>query len=198
MRGETDREQPGDRSEAETEEVSARRSFVVSPHIPTAEPAVLPCAVAGSMPTWLSASKPVKPEPKIRSGGIAKKGTSRFESMDAKYKGQCCDGTRKWGDGNPYKRSDGAMVYCCGACRQELPRPALTSEQMARIEANKAKALALRAAKQVTLALIAASTHAPPSHRVRPRHQSGSVPHALRLIGLTAALAQHSQQQRHG
>ena len=105
------------------------------------------------MPTWLSASKSAPKPPTIRSGGIAKKGTSRFESMDAKYKGQCCDGTRKWGDGNPYKRSDGAMVYCCGACRQELPRPALTSEQMARIEANKAKALALRAAKQVTLAL---------------------------------------------
>mmetsp|Transcript_5534 Transcript_5534/g.11990 ORF Transcript_5534/g.11990 Transcript_5534/m.11990 type:complete len:140 (+) Transcript_5534:1725-2144(+) len=103
------------------------------------------------MPTWLSASKPVKPEPKIRSGGIAKKGTARFDNMDAKYKGACCGGTRKWGDENPYKRSDGAMVYCCGACRQELPRPALTSEQMARIEANKAKALALRAAKQDSL-----------------------------------------------
>ena len=117
---------------------------------------MLPCAVRRfivTMPTWLSASKSAPKPPTIRSGGITKKGTSRFESMDAKYKGQCCDGTRKWGDGNPYKRSDGAMVYCCGACRQELPRPALTSEQMARIEANKAKALALRAAKQVTLAL---------------------------------------------
>ena len=122
---------------------------------------MLPCAVRRfivTMPTWLSASKSAPKPPTIRSGGIAKKGTSRFESMDAKYKGQCCDGTRKWGDGNPYKRSDGAMVYCCGACRQELPRPALTSEQVARIEANKAKALALRAAKQVSVVRLNADS----------------------------------------
>ena len=124
----------------------------------------LPCSrvavrrLTVTMPTWLSASKPVKPEPKIRSGGIAKKGTARFDNMDAKYKGACCGGTRKWGDENPYKRSDGAMVYCCGACRQELPRPALTSEQVARIEANKAKALALRAAKQVSVVRLNADS----------------------------------------
>ena len=97
------------------------------------------------MPTWLSASKPVKPdEPKIRSGGIAKKGTARFDNMDAKYKGACCGGTRKWGDLNPYKRSDGLLVYCCGACREELPRPTLTIEQKAMIEEKRQAALARR------------------------------------------------------
>ena len=98
--------------------------------------------------SWLSASRPAaaKPPPTIRSGGIAKKGTARFDNMEAKYKGLCCDGTRKWGDGNPYKRSDGILVYCCGACRQELPRPtsSLTDEQRARIEEKRQAALARR------------------------------------------------------
>ena len=61
--------------------------------------------------------------------------------MDAKYKGPCCGGTRKAGDGNPatcLKPGCNFKTYLCAKCRKPLP---LTKEQRKIIDASRERAL---------------------------------------------------------
>ena len=61
--------------------------------------------------------------------------------MDDKYKGPCCGGTRKAGDGKPatcLKPGCNFKAYLCAKCRKPLP---LTKEQREIIEASRERAL---------------------------------------------------------
>ena len=97
-------------------------------------------------------------------------GHKKNAEMDAKYKGNCCNGTRVWGadDCRPYTfvNEKGAefSVFCCGACRQPLPLPqlppaptpaavvtspvTLTAEQRANLEEKRQAALARKRARE--------------------------------------------------
>ena len=74
----------------------------------------------------------------------------RIDKMPQDYKGQCCNGNKKWGDGKGILVNNERVFYC-HACWAPLPK--LTPEEMlkmpevqARIAANKARAEAIRAA----------------------------------------------------
>ena len=44
----------------------------------------------------------------------------RAAAMLPKYKGPCCDGTKKWGDGKGSHDKAGKLFYECMACRRPL------------------------------------------------------------------------------
>ena len=69
--------------------------------------------------------------------------------MPAEYKGACCGGTKAHGDGNGRRTSNGEVYYLCHGCWKELGPET-------RIERNKQRALAIKAAKEAEKAADAA------------------------------------------
>lgn len=96
-------------------------------------------------------------KPRFKSGGSN-------TTMDAKYKGACCDGTKKWGEGNKsecmaggkhngitYKT--GEKYFVCGNCRLPLPVPA---EVTALLVSKAATAKEKRKQREIEKAVAAA------------------------------------------
>ena len=72
----------------------------------------------------------------------------RINKMPKEYKGICCDGIKKWGDGKGTLSANNERVYFCHACWSPLPKIVLTPEIRARIAENKARAEAIRDSRQ--------------------------------------------------
>ena len=117
----------------------------------------------GDLPEPTSAAHLAKLKP-LRVGGKMKEAACRDPSK-AKYLGQCCGGTRIWGDFHADEYVDGNRnsfaVFCCGACRLPLPLPlppapvaaspvTLTGAQIAAMEEKRQAALARKRAREET------------------------------------------------
>ena len=72
----------------------------------------------------------------------------RINKMPKEYKGVCCGGIKKWGDGKGTLSANNERVYLCHACWSPLPKIVITPEIRARIAENKARAEAIRASRQ--------------------------------------------------
>ena len=85
------------------------------------------------------------PKKKMRPGKTKAEGQKWVAKMPQEYKGPCCGGTKKWGDGKGCN-VDGKIEYYCYACNCILDI-ILTDEEKARAAKNKEVALARRAAR---------------------------------------------------
>ena len=78
----------------------------------------------GELPEPTSAAHLAKLEPLKRIGGKMSKEACQ-DPEKAKYIGECCSGTRMWGDlgADIYVDDKGKQwaVFCCGACKAPLP-----------------------------------------------------------------------------
>ena len=118
----------------------------------------------GELPEPTSAAHLAKLKPAGRLGGKMSKEACQ-DPEKAKYMGECCGGSRVWGDLGAEIYVDGKgkqwAVFCCGACKSPLPwlplpsppEPSppvtLTAEQKAVIEAKRQVALARKRAREV-------------------------------------------------
>ena len=113
----------------------------------------------GELPEPTTAAHIAKLSPKFSSGKTSE--AACRDPAKAKYRGQCCSGSRVWGDFDAQVYLDGSRnsfaVFCCGACKLPLPLPSaalvsspvtLTGAQKATIEQKRQAALARKRARE--------------------------------------------------
>ena len=126
----------------------------------------------GKLPEPITATHLANLKPLKHVGGKMSEAKCKDPAF-AKYLGECCNGSRVWGDhgADTYvddKRKEWA-VFCCGGCKSPLPLPpsqpppaaaspvTLTHAQIARIGANREAALARKRAREEEEAAVAPS-----------------------------------------
>ena len=125
----------------------------------------------GQLPEPVSAAQLAGLKPLKHVGGKMSEAKSKDPAF-AKYLGECCNGSRVWGDlgADIYVDDKGKQwaVFCCGGCKSPLPLPplqppsavaspvTLTHAQIARIGANREAALARKRAREEEEAVLSA------------------------------------------